>query len=171
MRPIENFKDYYITSSGEVWSIKRKKFLKPGISHGYLQVSLSKGNKKHTKKIHRLVLEAFVGPCPDGMETCHNNDVKTDNRLENLRWDTHLANTHDAINHNKHPARRTGLRAGGPSGEQHYRAKLTEEQVKVIFHTYHDGAANQYELAAAFNVGQDEISKIVNKKTWKHIWR
>ena len=55
-----------------------------------------------TKYIHRLVLEAFVGPCPEGMETCHNNGVRTDNRLENLRWDTSSANNDDIVKHGRH---------------------------------------------------------------------
>jgi hypothetical protein len=47
--------------------------------------------------VHRVVLETFVGPCPDGMECCHNDDVKTNNRLDNLRWDTHDANVADKV--------------------------------------------------------------------------
>jgi hypothetical protein len=39
-----------------------------------------------------MVLFAFVGPCPEGMECCHENDVRDDNRIENLRWDTHANN-------------------------------------------------------------------------------
>jgi hypothetical protein len=42
-----------------------------------------------------LVLEAFVGPCPDGLEACHWDDDPTNNRLSNLRWDTSIANKRD----------------------------------------------------------------------------
>lgn len=52
--------------------------------------------------VHRLVLTAFVGPCPDGMVGCHNNGDPTDNRLENLRWDTQSANVRDQIAHGNH---------------------------------------------------------------------
>lgn len=44
---------------------------------------------------HALVLTAFVGPRPAGMEACHANDVPDDNRLQNLRWDTPEANRAD----------------------------------------------------------------------------
>lgn len=47
--------------------------------------------------VHHLVLEVFVGPRPDGLECCHFNDDPTDNRLENLRWDTKAANAHDKV--------------------------------------------------------------------------
>ena len=52
--------------------------------------------------IHRLVLKAFVGPCPSGMEACHNNGDRTDNRLVNLRWDTKSANAFDRVRHGTH---------------------------------------------------------------------
>ena len=51
-----------------------------------------------TSTVHTVVLEAFAGPCPDGMEACHENDVPTDNRWpENLRWDTPEGNLADRL--------------------------------------------------------------------------
>lgn len=49
--------------------------------------------------VHRLVLIAFVGAPEQGMEACHNNGVRTDNKLENLRWDTRSANQMDRRKH------------------------------------------------------------------------
>lgn len=49
--------------------------------------------------VHRLVLSAFVGPCPEDMEGCHNNGHAADNRLGNLRWDTHRENVLDMTRH------------------------------------------------------------------------
>ncbi len=49
--------------------------------------------------IHRIVLEAFKGPCPEGMEACHNDGIPHHNRPENLRWDTHYNNMQDAKKH------------------------------------------------------------------------
>lgn len=49
--------------------------------------------------VHRLMLEAFVGPCPPGMECRHLNGVADDNRLENLCWGTHLENEMDRRRH------------------------------------------------------------------------
>lgn len=48
---------------------------------------------------HRLALEAFVGPCPKGMEGCHNDGNPLNNFIGNLRWDTHSENMKDATRH------------------------------------------------------------------------
>ena len=53
--------------------------------------------------VHHLVLEAFVGPRPIGMECCHLDDDPTNNYLSNLRWDTRSANSFDAVRNGRHP--------------------------------------------------------------------
>ena len=64
-----------------------------------LYVRLSLDGKSRIRYVHTLVLEAFVGPRPEGMECCHNNGDCHDNRLENLRWDTPKANGEDMVKH------------------------------------------------------------------------
>lgn len=82
--------------SGEVRRYKGKLLkLTPAKDSGYVRVALGNGSDKPT--VHTLVLRAFVGPPPEGMEGCHENDIKHDNRLVNLRWDTRLANILDKI--------------------------------------------------------------------------
>ena len=73
-----------------------------GRSRGHLVVNLCRNGIQRTAYVHRLVLEAFVGPCPPGMEACHANDISGDNRLVNLRWDTSSANHFDAVNNGRH---------------------------------------------------------------------
>lgn len=65
--------------------------------HGYPICGLSKNGKTKTFLTHRLVLEAFIGPRPDGMEACHFDGDKTNNKLANLRWDTKSSNQDDAV--------------------------------------------------------------------------
>lgn len=106
---------YAVSSFGRVRSVGRKvtagervrsvadKILRPwSMPTGHLAVGLG-GKAADRRLVHRLVLEAFVGPCPDGMEGCHNDGDPTNNRLENLRWDTRSGNIHDAIKHGTHP--------------------------------------------------------------------
>lgn len=67
----------------------------------YQKVSLFRDRTLKTFAVHRLVMITFVGPRPDGMETCHNNGDPTDNRLANLRYDTPSSNIADRIRHDK----------------------------------------------------------------------
>ena len=65
-------------------------------ANGYLYLCLKQADgKKKMRLAHRLVLEAFVGPCPQGQEACHRDGNAANNELSNLRWDTHLANCQD----------------------------------------------------------------------------
>lgn len=89
-----------ITRAGRVLAGRRMK-------RGHLRVALCDTGRREDHLIHRLVLTAFVGPCPDGQEGCHNNGIPDDNRLLNLRWDTRQANTQDAISHGAHISTRT----------------------------------------------------------------
>lgn len=98
-RPVVGYEGLYeVSDLGRVKRVAAGQGATPGIrkqsTHpsGYKQVSLSKGNRQRTHKAHRLVLEAFVGPRPEGMESCHANDIPGDNRLENLRWGTRREN-------------------------------------------------------------------------------
>lgn len=68
-------------------------------SNGYKRVRLTRNGKGRTPTIHRLVLEAFVGPCPEGMEACHNDGCRSNSSLANLRWDTKKANWADSLAH------------------------------------------------------------------------
>jgi hypothetical protein len=52
--------------------------------------------KSRHRRVHQLVLETFIGPRPPGLECCHWDGVKINNRLMNLRWDTHAANAADS---------------------------------------------------------------------------
>jgi hypothetical protein len=76
-------------------------------SKGYITVNLKPGGaiKLKTMRVHRLVLDAFVGPCPDGMECRHLNGVKADCRLSNLAWGTRKENIEDRVRHANHSPR------------------------------------------------------------------
>lgn len=133
-----------------------KKDRTPG--RAYMYLNLVKDGKARTFRVHRLVLTAFVGPCPEGMETRHINGNPMDNRLENLAWGTPEQNRED--NH-----RLKTYQKGG----KHSQAKLTEEQVVEIRRLYATGKLLQREIADRFSISVSCISPIVNKKTWTHV--
>lgn len=67
------------------------------------KVTLSNAGRQLNRGVGSLVLSAFVGPCPPGLECCHNDGDSTNNRLTNLRWDTHSSNVFDQVRHGTHP--------------------------------------------------------------------
>lgn len=69
---------------------------------GRLKLELYRDGTVTVARVHRLVLEAFRGPQPDGMEGCHNDGNPTNNRLNNLRWDTQSENQRDSVRHGTH---------------------------------------------------------------------
>ena len=83
--------NYIVYSDGTVYSVRRNKFLKPGLNKttGYKNIELI----GKTFTIHRLVAEAFI-PNPDNLpQVNHKNLDKSDNRIENLEWVTARQNT------------------------------------------------------------------------------
>ena len=139
---------YEVSSRGRVWSNRSKRLLSLSVANtGYHQVNLG-GSIRH---VHRLVLEAFVGPCPPSCEGCHGNGIKTDNRLENLRWDTRKGNMADAREHG-----RTNRGERSPS------AKLTQEQVLSI----RAASGTQREIASRFEVSREQVRDIRSGKRW-----
>lgn len=79
-------------------------------SRGYRTVSLGFGR---TRLVHQVVLEAFVGPCPDGHESRHLDGDRTNNTLANLSWGTPSENYADKLRHgNDHQLRKTHCKQG-----------------------------------------------------------
>jgi hypothetical protein len=123
---------------------------------GYPTVNRAGPNRGRVR-VHILVAHAFLGECPNGLEVCHYRDIKSDNRLCELRYDTHIANLRDAVRNgtngmvskthcpagheytpeNTYVARRGNgrpfrqcracARASGPARKREYRRRKREE--------------------------------------------
>lgn len=124
--------DRIIVTKRGVKKRRRGQVLK-GVPHPrdrYLMVNLPialRGRVSMTK-IHHLVLEAFVGPRPaPEMDGCHANDIREDNRLSNLRWDTKSGNARDAVRNMRRPQQhRTRCPQGHPYTPGNTRVKPSE---------------------------------------------
>jgi hypothetical protein len=172
-RPLADFPGYGIDTLGNPWSCWAPgrpsrigafwRSLKPSPqSRGHRAVSLVRDGRKHTLLVHRLVLETFVGPCPAGMECCHDPDPDPgNNRLGNLRWDTKSANQQDSIRHGT---------ARSLPGELHPMAKLAESDAIAIIARRAVGESLDV-LAADYRVSRPNIEAIVYGRSWKHLPR
>lgn len=156
----ENF--YEISSYGNVRSIGRKnhrnaryfsgKDVKKLVSSvGYYVVNLTGNGSRKQVFIHKMVLEAFVGPRPYKHDACHNDGNKLNCNLSNLRWDTRKSNHQDK---KKHGTYQEGPRANN--------IKLTEQQVIELFLT----KKTYSELAKQFCISKSTVQKIKRRQTW-----
>ena len=90
---IEGYKEYSISSFGNVKNNKTQQILRPNVNmNGYEYVVLCYDTKRHTRQIHRLVAQAFL----QSIEGCelvdHKDSNKTNNHFNNLRFVTKSQN-------------------------------------------------------------------------------
>ena len=146
---------YQVSNFGRIRSVKTGKIKEQTVQDNdnrpYL--GLWKNNKQKICRPHKLVMEAFVGIRPQGMECCHNDGNPQNNHLTNLRWDTAKSNQADRVRHG------TTNR-----GEQCGTAKLTLEQVRAI----RQDNRLQRIIAAEYGVRDNTISRIKSGKRWTH---
>src|SRR5215813_4747451 len=168
-RDIQGHPGYRAGSDGSIWSCRRRgsgraprltgtwrQMTAVSQTTGYLAVLLSPSRRHHL--VHTLVLLAFVGPRPAGMQCCHRDGDRTNNRLENLRWGTWRDNYADQIRHGT-----------DGRGERNPRAKLTEADVRHIRSQYAAGGVTQKQLAAQHGVTQSVISHAITGRRWSHV--
>jgi len=111
-KTLPGYEGYYeVNSAGQIRSVERylgrqkrpSKILSP-YKHGkYWRVDLYKDGKRSRIKVHTAVLRAFRGPCPKNKQARHLNDIKSDNRLCNLKYGTWAQNHLDAIRNERRP--------------------------------------------------------------------
>lgn len=126
-----------------------------GKNYGYVRVGLKLNGRTVCRRLHSLVLEAFVGPCPDGMQARHLNDDKTCNALHNLAYGTPNQNGLDRYDNNRMP-----------TGEFHHLAKLTAANVQEIAGMLSQGIA-QRTIAGQYGVSKSTIQAIASGRTWQ----
>jgi DNA-binding XRE family transcriptional regulator len=160
-QPVVTFPDRYLVSScGRVYSMYFKRLLCPHVSKSdrYLHVSLVRNGKQQYPAVHVLVLQAFVGPRPEGQETRHLDGSRTNPHLSNLCWGTRQENSDDKLIHG------TRLR-----GSRHGGAKLTEAEVVQIRRLRREQGLRQKDIAARFNVSRGAVAEILKGKNWAHL--
>jgi hypothetical protein len=161
IRRIPKFPRYLAGCDGSIWAARdgaEPTRIKERLDrNGYSRVDLYRPEGRVTKKVSHLILETFIGPRPDGMEACHDNGRRSDNRLANLRWDTHSGNVADK---KLHGTSQVGMKNG--------LSKLTDQQVIQIRESAAMGASFRA-LAMRHGVDERNIARIVRRKRWQHL--
>lgn len=169
--PIVEATDYAVGSDGSVWSPygrgkkvptawQRLAVYRRPYGARYCVVCLrlpSNRSKVVCRYVHKLVMDAFVGPCPEGQEVLHDDNDTANNRLGNLRYGTRVENTADKFRHGTFVV-----------GSRHKNAKLTEDAVREIRRLHGNGCSFK-ELGARYGVTPGVIARAARRKGWRHV--
>lgn len=160
-KEIEGYEGHYqISNKGNVVSIKNSEPLlikQQNHSSGYKQVKLCKPKAISIQKVHRLVAKAFIDNPENKPQVNHINGVKTDNRAENLEWNTALENTRHAFEN--------GL--VNVYGENHRTSKLTDKEAEFILNNYKSFTLS--ELSIRFKVSEACVRDIIKGRRRKKL--
>lgn len=158
-RPILGFEGIYeVSSHGRVRSLNYKdragrqrsgKLLKTGSGKDYPLVGLRKDGITIVRRVHQLVADAFLGPCPPEHEVGHKDHTRTNNHKDNLEYVTHLENMQHAARSGRH------------------RGDLSLEQVQAIREELaRNPKAKTKEIADRYGVAIQTVSRLLGLRTY-----
>ena len=159
-RQVVGWPEYEVSNFGRLRRVAPALGTRPGKlvnpwkkQNGYLAVGLSRNANVKTKLVHRLVAEAWIGPA-DGMDVCHNNGIRHDNALSNLRIDTRKGNMSDVYKHGTH------IR-----GERCGTNKYSEELIRKVKEEIKSGTSLGV-LSRKFGIPSSYLYSIKRGVTW-----
>ena len=159
---------YEVSDSGEVRSLPRLdsrgyKWRGKLISthsqkpYGHHSVILYHAGRGHKRWVHRLVLEAFKGIAPAGLQSCHRDGDSANNHARNLYWGTAIQNAADKRRHGTHL-----------QGSQIVGSKFTEADIRRVMELREEGCSYT-QIRTMIGASIAHISNIINGKVWKHL--
>ena len=139
---------------GKSWLVNERILSGKSHRHGYTSYVLRKEGKSYPYHGHVLVMRTFVGMPEAGLVICHNDSNGSNNRLDNLRYDTVKSNSADMI--------AAGTRM---FGERNPSARFSLEEVKAIRERRAAGE-QPARIARDYGVDSSTIGTIAKGKTW-----
>lgn len=169
--PMVEAPDYAVGDDGSLWTPfgrgqtvatawKRTAIYRRPYGARYMVVCLrlpSNRKKVVCRYVHKLVMDAFVGPCPEGQEVLHEDNDTANNTVSNLRYGTRVENTADKFRHGTFVV-----------GSRHHNAKLTEDEVRAI-RQMRSARVKIKTLAGMYGVSTSIIGCIVHRRGWVHV--
>jgi len=124
-----------------------------------MKVHLCKDGSHSYLLAHQVIARTFLGECPDDHEVNHIDGDKQNNSPDNLEYVTPRQNSQHAAEN--------GL-LNPPSGHDHWKSKLSRDEVKEVRERYASEEVSQTDLAEEYEVDQATISHVVNFKTYNY---
>lgn len=156
---LHRFPGYFVGTGGNVISVKGRKpvVMKPIRLGNYDGFGLTDITGKPRKVYrHRLVAEAYHGPCPDGMECRHLDGNKANAAFDNVAWGTPVENNADKKQHGTHL-----------EGDRHPSAKLTSAAVLQMRAIRHTTGTPYKVIARQFGVTAMTAYRAINGQSWE----
>lgn len=133
-------------------------------ANGYLRTMIRRYGRVRTVKVHRVIAETWIGIPEKGRDQInHINNIRDDNRVENLEWVSKKENLawmmlqgRQTMNH-------------GSKNGMSKRTGLTEEKVREIRRRYDVSVMTRRQWADEFGIGLSALSDIVYGRSWKHV--
>ena len=139
--PVVGYEENYeVSDNGKVRNRKTKNEIVQTYINGYKRVNLWKENKYKSRRVHRLVAEAFIDNPLNKRTVNHIDGDKTNNNVDNLEWMTHSEN-------NKHA----------------YNSGLKTNNMRVLVDGVHE-FVSQYDAAKFLGVRQGRVSAAIAKE-------
>ncbi len=168
---VRDYYGLYLTEDGRLFSYVRRRGSSEPTARplkwtpdrkGYLYATSMQDGQRKRIYLHRALCEHFHGPAPAGRPMArHLNDVREDNRRENLAWGSGKENADDRT-------RNGGMDATRARGNKIHTAVLDAGKVRDIRQMY--GELGSFErVASLFGVDSKTVRNIVHRRTWKHV--